>query len=234
MLELRYHHADMFRWHLNAFLKALKEAIPLLQRELQNEPGFTAWFKPLKEKLRSDPLLSFLSKQRDHVVHRGMLKPGSRGTIGITEGRGIKLGISMPINPLEDSEYAMVRYLYAVADGDGRDFLGILTPDEDSLPCVQREWRLAPLEEEIVELAAKAWLAVGEAITATVRWLEAEVPDLSLNCRHSSQQVQFKLFDRKKLKEQLKEIRKKVRAKDRKRKRLTTRLKATGGKPPAP
>ncbi len=96
-LELHYHDADLFRWHLNAFLKAIKETPLLLQKELQNQPGFPAWFKPQKNKLQGDQLLRFLSRQRDYVVHRGMLKPGSRGTIGITEGRGIKLGISMPI-----------------------------------------------------------------------------------------------------------------------------------------
>lgn len=232
-LELHYHEADLFRWHLNAFLKAIKEAPLLLQQELQNHPGFPAWFKPQKEKLQSDPLLKYLSKQRDYVVHRGMLKPGSRGTIGITEGRGIKLGISMPINPLEDSELAMTRYLHAAADRKGGDFLGILMLDEDSLPCVQREWRLAPFEGEVVGLAAKAWLTVGEVVTATVRWLGAEVPDLSLECRHSGQRVQFKLFDRKKLRKQLQEIRKANRAAARA-KRLTARSRATGEKPPAP
>ncbi len=124
----------------------------------------------------------------------------------------------------------MTRYLHAAADG--RDFLGILMPDDDSLPCVQREWRLAPFKEEIVELTAKAWLTVGEVVTATVRWLGAEVPDLSLNCRHSSQRVHFKLFDRKKLKKQLREIRKMKRATRTPKKRLTARSSATGEKPP--
>jgi hypothetical protein len=205
-LEERYHNADLFRWHLNAFLRALKEAPSMLQMELQNHPGFPAWFKGQREKLRSDPLLRFLSEKRDHVVHRGMLLPGSRGTIGITEGRGIKLGISMPINALEDSAHAMTRYLHAIADGS--DFLGILTPDDDSVPCVQREWRLAPFEGEVVDLAAKAWLAVGEVVTATIRWFGAEVPDLALDCRHSSQRFQFKQFDRRELTKELREIRK--------------------------
>lgn len=233
-MELHYHEADLFRWHLSAFLKAIKESPLLLQQELQNHSGFPAWFKAQKERLQTDPLLRFLSKQRDYVVHRGMLKPGSRGTIGITEGRGIKLGISMPINPFEDSELAMTRYLYAAADRKGGDFLGILVSDDDSLPCVQREWRLAPFEEEVVNLAAKAWLNVGETVTSTVRWLGAEVPDLSLTCRHSSQRVQFKLFDRKKLKKQLQEIRKSRRATETGAVRRTSRAMATVKKPTTP
>lgn len=205
-LELRYHESDLFRWHLNAFLKALKETVPLLQKELQNIGGFSAWFRPQKEKVKADPLLKFLSEQRDYVVHQGMLTPGSRGIIGITEGRGIKLGITMPIDPREDSASAMSRYLFAMARGNS-DFLGILIPDEDSVPCVQREWRLMPFEDEAVALAAKAWLTVGEVMTDTVRWLGGEVPNLSLNCRHSSQQVQIKSFDRQQLEKQLQEMR---------------------------
>jgi hypothetical protein len=225
-MELHYHEADLFRWHLSAFLKAIKESPLLLRQELQNHPGFPTWFRAQKKKLQADPLLRFLSEQRDYVVHRGMLKPGSRGTIGITEGRGIKLGISMPINPLEDSELAMTRYLYAAADPKGRDFLGILVPDDDSLPCVQREWRLAPFQDEVVDLVAKAWITVGETVTTTVRWLGAEVPDLSLTCRHSSQRVQFKLFDRKKLKKQLREIRKSGRVTRTGTKRLTNKVRS--------
>ena len=40
MLEEHYHLANPFRWYLNVFLKALKEAPPLLKVALQNEGGF--------------------------------------------------------------------------------------------------------------------------------------------------------------------------------------------------
>jgi hypothetical protein len=130
----------------------------------------------------------------------------------------MKLGLSIPINALEDSAVAMTRYLHAAATSG--DFLGALTPDEDSVPCVQREWRLLPLEEDIVDLAAKPWLTVGNVMTATVRWMGAEVSDLSLSCRHSSQAVRFKLFARKDLKKELQAI-KKERGSDSKRQRGT-------------
>lgn len=72
MLESYYHAADPFRWHLNAFLKALKEVPRLLEMSLQNEKGFKAWFKKHKEGLREDPLIQTLAKNRDLVVHRGI------------------------------------------------------------------------------------------------------------------------------------------------------------------
>jgi hypothetical protein len=204
-LEQFYHNADPFRWHLNAFLKSIKEVPQLLQMGLQNEVGFPSWFRSEQARLTSDPLMEFLSKQRDIIVHRGMLVPSSHGSIGITEGRGFKLGMTFPVHPLEDSDQAMRRYLYHAAQHE--DFLGLLMPDEDSIPCVHRAWRMPPFEEELVDLAALAWLRTGETINAVVQWLNMASEELSLDCRHSSQRVQFKLYDREVLNEELAQIR---------------------------
>lgn len=203
-LESHYHYSEQFRWHLNAFLKALKEVPQLLHMELQNEPGFPVWFREQRGLLEQDGITAHLSKQRDIVVHRQMLLPQSECTVGITELRGIKLGIGFPASPLEDSDHAMHRYL-AVAAERG-DFLGILVPDEDSIPCVRRVWRLSGFDEDVVALCASAWLRTGETVAAVIRWMGAEPPPLSLDCRHADQKVQFKLFDREKLITQLRSL----------------------------
>jgi hypothetical protein len=80
-LEDHYHDADLFRWHLNVFLKAIKEVPQLVIMALQNERGFPAWFKAVRALLSEDPLMSELSLNRDFVVHRGMLKLGSCGSV---------------------------------------------------------------------------------------------------------------------------------------------------------
>jgi hypothetical protein len=203
-LEQHYHHADPFRWHFNAFLKSIKEVPHLIQMGLQNRRGFKKWYQLEREKLTTDPLMRVLADQRDFVVHRGMLVPNSHGSIGITEGRGFKLGLTFPVHPLEDSDDAMHRYLHHVVEHG--DFLQFLMPDEDSMPCIHRVWRMPPFEKELVELAAEAWLRTGETVNAVVEWMGATPQELSLNCRHSSQQVQFKLFDRDKLNEQLRQM----------------------------
>jgi hypothetical protein len=172
--------------------------------ELQNELGFTDWFREQRHQLTRDPLIAHLSKQRDIVVHRDMLVPPSSCAVGVTELRGMKLGMSLNTDPLEDSEHAMYRYLYTAAVRG--DFLGILIPDDDSIPCVQRIWRLSGFDEELIELCARAWLRTGETLAAVLRWLGQEPPPLSLDCRHGDQNVQFKLFNRDKLIEQLREI----------------------------
>lgn len=205
-LEEYYHFADPLRWHLNAYLKALKEVPLLLQMGLQNYKGFSKWFANERDQLNADSLIRHFSNQRDVVVHRGMLIPNSSGSIGITEGRGFKLGMTFPLHPLEDSDHAIHRYLHYMLRDDALDFLGVLADDDDSMPCVQRIWRLEPFDEELIDLTSTAWLRLGEVVNQVVAWIGATPQELSLDCRHAGQRVQFKLYDRAKLKIQLGEM----------------------------
>lgn len=205
MLEEYYHLADPFRWHLNAFLKTIKEVQALIPMCLQNEPGFSSWYETHKAALKQHPLLATLASARDYVVHRGSLVLRSSGSIGITEGRGLKLGLTWPIDPKQDSDEAMSRFVFGLAHAS--DFLGFLQYDEDSLPCVERIWRLPNFDDEIIELCATAWLRLGETISEVVQWLGSEKPVIELNCRHSSQEVRFKLYKRNPLRAQLRHYR---------------------------
>ena len=202
-LEEHYHHADPFRWHLNAFLKAIKEAPELVEKGLQNEKGFKEWYREQREDLRADPLIAHFAKQRDRIVHQRMLLPNSSCVVGVTELRGMKLGMGWLTDPREDSDAAMDRYLRVAREDD---FLGLLIPDEDSIPCVQRVWRLGGLDGEIVGLCAEAWLRVGKTIGAVLEWLHEEVRPLSLDCLHGQQKVQFRLYERDELKVRMGEI----------------------------
>lgn len=195
MVEQYYHIAEPFRWHLNAFLRAMKEVPQLLQMELQGYPGFKGWYATKRRALSDDPLLHALARHRDFIVHRGMLVPKSSAMVGVTEGRGMKLGITFPLHALEDSDHGMRRYL-AVSKAHDDDFLGIMIPDEDSLPCVERHWRLPEFEDEIGEVCARAWLRLGETVGQVLTWLGANPPSLSLDCRHSSQEAHYKLYSR--------------------------------------
>ena len=203
-IEQYYHFSSHFRWHLSAYLKALKEIPQLLQMELQEQPGFKTWFRDKMHDLRNDPLIAYMAKQRDIVVHQGMLLPDSTCSVGITELRGMKLGMGFQVDPNNDSDHAMHRYLYTAAERG--DFLGILVPDEDSIPCVHREWKLSGFDEEIIDLTAKAWLRTGETVATVLEWLGAEPPPLSLDCRHGEQSVKFKLFERDQLQQQLDQL----------------------------
>ena len=196
-----YHFADPFRWHLNAFLKALNEIPQLLKMELQGGTGFKTWFRMQEEKLNADPLIHFLSKKRNMVVHRRMLLPRSAATVGLTEGRGIKIGCGTHIDPFEDSDRAIERYL------QHDDFLSILMPDEESTPCVHRIWKLEEFDEELLELCILAWKLLGRTVTDTLVWLDEETPPLPLECKLTYQQVEFKLYSRAELAKWLENIR---------------------------
>lgn len=196
MMEEHYHEADQFRWSLNSFLRTLKEVIQLVSMEVQNKPEVVAWFRDEKERVEKDPLLSFLSKQRDLIVHRSMLKPASTAFIGFTRGRGLKLGISMPIDPLEDSRIAILRYIDVAASK--KDIMGILYMEEDGsgeYTCVQREWKLAAYpDQELTSLAATAWERVAQLTLEVAEKLGASVikPRVVLGDRN---QVQFEIYE---------------------------------------
>lgn len=205
MLEKYYHTPEPFRWHLNVFLKAIKEVPSILSMAAQKDKDFMEWLKPHRKRLKEDALLSKLSKQRDFVVHQGVLSLGSSGTIGITKGRGIKFGLNFPIDPSQDSDEAMEHFIYVLARTG--DFFGFLADDEDTLPCVERIWKLPDFEEEIIELCSTAWVRVGEVLSDAVVFFDEERPTLDLSCRHSDQDVHFKLYSRKPLREKLRTYR---------------------------
>ena len=206
MMEDHYHEADHFRWSLNSFLRSLKEVIQLVTMEVQQEREVSDWLRKEKETLHEEPLISFLFKQRDIVVHKAMLKPASKGMVGFTRGRGLKLGLGMPIDPLADSEDAILRYIhFAVAD---KDFLGILYTEEDGsgeYTCVQREWRLDQFpEKELTQLAAHAWERVAKLTLDTATKLGAQViePHFELG---DPNRVQFEIYRPEWVKQQVEE-----------------------------
>ena len=74
-----------------------------LNLELQSEEGFSDWFRPLRKEMESDPLIKSLSKMRDGIVHQKMLLPKSECNVGVTEFRGLKIGMKLNSDPRLDS-----------------------------------------------------------------------------------------------------------------------------------
>ncbi len=195
LMEENYHEADKFRWSLNSFLRALKEIMQLVTMEVQGDKGLKKVVTAKKAELSKDPLISFLYKQRDIIVHKSMLKPASKAGVGFTRGRGMKLGLGFPIDPLSDSEIGIKKYInYAAKDVD---FLGILYTEEDGggeYTCVQREWKLEQFpDDEITALAASAWEKVTQAFFDVAGEMGAKLvkPTFTLgNPNH----VQFEIY----------------------------------------
>lgn len=204
MMEHHYHQADQFRWSLSSFLRTLKEVLQLVTIEVQHNKKLSAWLRTEKERLHQDPLLGFLFKQRDIVVHKAMLKPASKGMVGYTRGRGLKLGMGIPIDPLDDSEVAILKYIYFAAKD--KDFMGILYTEEDGsgeYTCVQREWRLQQFpDEELTRLAAKAWEDVAKVAYEVAIQLGAKTMEPKIELGNPNR-VQFEIYNPAWVKEQL-------------------------------
>ncbi|QOK28053.1 hypothetical protein IIE26_05125 [Cytobacillus oceanisediminis] len=198
-MEENYHESDPFRFALNSFIRVIKEVPQILQMELQNRDGFKEWYINRRRLTTQDPLISDLFKKRDIVVHKSMLRPKSSAVLGITEGRGFKLGLGLPLDPFQDSDVLIIQYLFLNNEKEGEeDIFGILGSDEESLPCIERHWGLDPFEEGILELAVQAWNTIASLINDTVIWLGEDPSELhlTLKCIHSSAAVSVRTYRR--------------------------------------
>lgn len=195
LMEYSYHEADQFRWALNSFLRCIKEVIQIATMELQQEAEIASWLKNQRKELQNDQLIQYLFKQRDLVVHQSMLKPKSNGTVGFTKGRGIKLGIGLPIDPLQDSEVAILRYIDHAARET--DFLGILYTDDGygEYTCVERIWKMDQFpDSELTELASEAWHKVAALVYGAAEKLGAKIKEPSFELSHPNH-VRIKIFE---------------------------------------
>ena len=185
--------------------RALKEVPKLIQMSVQAEPALVTWLRPEMTALRQDPLINYLFETRDFIVHRNRLLPCSTAFIGITEGRGLKWGIRIPLDPTEDSDVLMHAYIVTVKSNG--DVFQLLSDDEESSPCVKREWVLEDLpDREIIAVAADAWARVCGLLQAVRETIGLPAIDLSLGCRHSTERVQCRKYNRDTLRQWLDEI----------------------------
>lgn len=195
-MEVHYHAPDLFRYSLNSFIRTIKEIPQLLKMELQNHEAFQTTLKPIIDTLKSDQLFGQLSKQRDFIVHQGMLDVLSSGQVGTTEGRGFKMAIGFNVSPQESSEEAYERYKEACRRS--KEFRGAFGPDCDSRPCIRREWKLSTFPEvEALDLAITGWRTAGEVISKIVVALGGEALDLSFPCRHEPERVKTRMFSQR-------------------------------------
>lgn len=169
-MEDNYHKADIFRWSLNSFLRSLKEITAMLSSEIQDNKELKNILAKKRSDLANDPLIKFLSKQRDFVVHRSMLKPKSNGFIGWFRGTKEKFTINIPIDPLSDSSDAIEQCMYACIKSTQEDnvILPIFQAEEDGsgeYTGIRREWKLSQFpDDELITLCAQAWNKVAEVV----------------------------------------------------------------------
>jgi len=146
------------------------------------------------ETLKNDPLLAILGKKRDYLVHHGMLDAKSKGGLGVARGKKVKFAMDWNVHPTEDSDDAMKRFARVMMGmGDPFQFFS----DDDTHPCVERQWILAGVSEgNILDVAWQAWLTTARVVSDACVWRGGEPLDLSLNCRHDSKLIKVKTYNR--------------------------------------
>jgi hypothetical protein len=161
--------------------------------ELQNHVRYKSTFKDIIYSINDDDLLALLLKKRDFIVHHGALELFSKGMIGTTEGRGVKIGIPFHVHPGESSADAYERFKNLCRqDKFVRDLAG---PDCDLWPCLVRYWRIPEFKElDLLDLSVAAWRKVGSVLSELVKLLGGERLDLSLSCRHDPEKVRMLTF----------------------------------------
>jgi hypothetical protein len=194
-MEANYHNPEPFRYSLNSFIRAVKEVQLTLQNDLQQHPEIRARIKPLQDAVFSSDLFTTLGKQRDFIVHHGALNPRSRGQIGTTEGRKIKLTFPFPVYPWETSDEAYERYKEMCRSNK---ILRGLGPDCDSAPALWRTWILPQFsDKDLLEVAFEAWTLLGELLSGAIEAFGGEKLNLSMPCRHDPALVRIKRFSQK-------------------------------------
>ena len=195
-MEANYHTPDLFRYSLNSFIRAAKEIPQILSMELQNHHAYQSDFKSLINSLDANALLSVLHTKRNFIVHRGMLEVLSKGSVGTTEGRGIKISIPFPVVPHESTQEAYERFKEVCRkDKFIRSLAG---PDCDSWLMIRREWKIPDFpDKELLELSVDAWRLVGEVISQIVVKLGGDKLDLSFSCTHELEKIRTIEFSQK-------------------------------------
>ena len=100
-------------------------------------------------------------KHRDFIVHRGALVPGSHAHIATIRGWVVKMALPFEIDPFEDSDSAMDRFLARARE----------IPELIQLLSVIREWKITGIDDEVITAFRKAWTRVGEYLSDVIIFL---------------------------------------------------------------
>jgi hypothetical protein len=143
-MEAHFHEPAAFRYAFNSFIRAAKEVPAMLAANLQHLPSVRAAIARHTARLRQNALYMALRKQRDFIVHHGMLDLKSRGSVCTIEGAKIKFSFPFPVYPHETSDDAYERFKEKCRSDK---FWRGVGPDCDSAPAIWRTWKIKEFAE---------------------------------------------------------------------------------------
>jgi hypothetical protein len=191
-MEAHFHEPAAFRYAFNSFIRAAKEVPAMLAANLQHLPSVRAAIATHTARLRQNALYRALRKQRDFIVHHGMLDLKSRGSVCTIEGAKIKFSFPFPVYPHETSDDAYERFKEKCRSDK---FWRGVGPDCDSAPAIWRTWKIKEFaERDLLEIAFEAWTLMGAVLSEAIIALGGEPLDLSMPCRHDPEVIKVKRF----------------------------------------
>jgi hypothetical protein len=150
-----YGDPDDFVTSLNAALVSLRSIPDMLDKEQRHVPDFEAWYAPHGSAFRADPLLRWLVKARNHVVHHGDLKLHSRARVRVLISGQELPEIDLDMPPLLDQD----------------EIASLIAPRlsarvrEQGVLAVERRWVAANLpDQELLEVLAHGYGKVAEVV----------------------------------------------------------------------
>jgi len=195
-IEVHYHNADALRYSMNAFIRSLREVPDMVTMALQKNDGFPAWHRPVKRSLElEDQLISQIVKHRNYIVHKSMLKPGSKAYVATVRGNIIKMRFGFYVDPFEDSDAAIQRFL--AISKDNPLLLQALAPDEVQVLALIREWHIDGFDSEIIEAFRNAWLRMAYYLSDVLAFLgEERFPEELPECFKDTRMYRYKKYPR--------------------------------------
>ena len=193
-IERHYHDADALRYSMNAFIRSLREIPDIVTMELQNHNDFPVWHKPVRRALElEDSLFSQIIRHRRHIVHKSMLKPESKAFIASIRGYTIKMQFGFYVDPFEDSDAAMQRFI-ELSQKDPI-LMQVLAPDEIQVLALIREWHIEGFDEEIIESFRRAWIRVTSYLSDVLSYLgETPFPEGIPECFNDPREFRYKKY----------------------------------------
>jgi hypothetical protein len=122
-----------------------------------------------------------------------MLVPGSHAHIAAIRGFTVKMALPFKVDPFEDSDSAMDRFLARAKQVPG--IIRLLAPDEVQLLSVIREWKIEGIDDEVITAFRKAWVRVGEYLSDVIEFLGGERLDCAKpECFKDPRTFQYKKY----------------------------------------
>ena len=194
-MEVNYHEPDPFRYALNSFIRAMADVPALLKKNLERHESVRHAIKPKLKELESTELFKVLCIRRNFIVHQGMLKVESHGSVRTMEASKVKLSFPFRVEPWESSDEAYERYKQVCRTDK---FWRGIGPDCDSSPAIWRTWMIPQFPgRELLDVAFEAWKLVGDVLSAAVTEFGGEPLVLTMPCRHDPGHVRLKRFSQR-------------------------------------